>query len=50
MGGIIKDKYHQDVERIIDDEPFNGDRDKFLAEVKKGNYYETLQRSTQKDS
>ena len=36
MGGIIKDEIiDQDVQRIIDDEPFNGDRNKFLAEVKK---------------
>ena len=36
MGGIIKDEIvDQDVQRIIDAEPFNGDRNKFLAEVKK---------------
>ena len=36
MGGIIKDEIvDQDVQRIIDAEPFNGDRNKFLAEVKR---------------
>lgn len=36
MGGIIKDEViDQDIQRIIDEEPFNGDRNKFLEEVKK---------------
>lgn len=36
MGGRIKDEIvDQDIQRIIDGEPFNGDRNKFLAELRK---------------
>ena len=36
MGGRIKDEIvDQDIQRIIDGEPFNGDRNKFLTELRK---------------